>query len=106
MGAVALLVALVASPVAGLLPTTVPGSAPAAVTAASGLTMNADARYVVDPAKHRVQVRVQLTATNHRHDTKTHRYFFDRAFLAVQPGTTNFKITSSGVKPRVSVQSR
>ncbi|HEX5825614.1 MAG TPA: hypothetical protein VFY18_14240 [Candidatus Limnocylindrales bacterium] len=106
IGVGAMLVALVASPVAGLFPAAVPGSAPVAVAAASGLTMNADARYVVDPAKHRVHVRVALTATNHRHDTKTHRYFFDLAYLAVQPGTTNFKITSSGVKPRVTVQTK
>jgi hypothetical protein len=106
IGATAVLVALVASPAAGFLPAAVPGSAPAAVAAASGLSMNADARYVVDPAKQRVHVRVQLTATNHLHDTKTHRYFFDRTYLAVQPGTTNFKITSSGVKPHVAVTAR
>jgi hypothetical protein len=104
--ATAMLVAVVASPVAALLPSAIPGSAPSAVAATVGLTMNADARYVVDPATHRVHVRVQLTATNHLKDTKTHRYFFDRAPLAVQPGTTNFKITSSGVKPRVSVQAK
>jgi hypothetical protein len=106
VGAAALLIAVALGPLAGLLPATAPGSAPVAVAATSGLTMNADARYVVDPEKHRVNVRVQLTATNHLHDTKTHRYFFDRAFLAVQPGTTNFKITSTGVKPRVSVQAK
>ena len=106
VGASAMLVALVLGPVAGVLPPSVPGSAPVAVAAASGLSMNANARYVVDPDKHRVHVSVQLTATNHLHDTKTHRYFFDRTYLAVQPGTTNFKITSNGVKPQVSVQTR
>ena len=30
--------------------------------------------------------RSPSSATNHLTDTKTHRYFFDRAFLAVQPG--------------------
>jgi hypothetical protein len=68
--------------------------------------MTADARYDVDPGAHRVHVRVQLTATNHLKDTKTHRYFFDRAFLAVQPGTANFKIASSGAKPGVGVQTK
>jgi hypothetical protein len=106
VGAAVLLIAVVASPLAGFLPPAAPGSAPVALAAASGLSMNADARYVVDPTKHRVHVRIQLTATNHLHDTKTHRYFFDRAYLAVQPGTTNFKITSSGVKPHVAVTAR
>jgi hypothetical protein len=106
VGAAALFAALVLGPVAAVLPRSVPGSAPVAVAAASGLTMSADARYVVDPEKHQVHVRVQLTATNHLHDTKTHRYFFDWTYLAVQPGTTNFKITSTGVKPGVSVQTR
>ena len=103
--AAALILAVVLGPLAGLLPATLPGSAPS-VAAASGLTMNADARYVVDPSKHRVHVRVQLTATNHLKDTKTRRYFFDSASLAVQPGTTDFKITSSGVTPRVRVQAK
>ena len=49
VGAAALLVALALSPAAGLLPTAVPGSAAIAVAATSGLTMNADARYVVNP---------------------------------------------------------
>lgn len=101
----ALILAVVLSPVAGLLPAGVPGSAPPAA-AASGLTMSADARYTVDPAKQRVHVRVQLTATNHLRDTKTRRYFFDRAYLAVQPGTTNLKITSKGVRPHVSVTAK
>ena len=102
----ALILAVVLGPVAGLLPGTAPGSAPSAAAATSGLTMNADARYVVDPAKQQVHVRVQLTATNHLKDTKTRRYFFDAASLAVQPGTTNFKITSAGVTPRVRVQAK
>jgi hypothetical protein len=104
--ALALLLALVASLGLALLPSTVPGSAPAALAASTGLTMTADGRYVVDPAKHRVHVRVQLTATNHLKDTKTHRYFFDRAFLAVQPGTVNFKVATSGATPSVRVQAR
>ena len=61
-----------------------------------GLTTTADARYVVDPATHRVHVSVALSATNHLNDTKTHRYFFDRSFMAVPPGTANFKISSPG----------
>ncbi|MEA2519394.1 MAG: hypothetical protein QOF49_1474, partial [Chloroflexota bacterium] len=107
IAATAVLAAALAGPSFGLLPATLPGAAqPAAAATATGLTMTADARYDVDPAAHRVHVRVQLTAINHLKDTKTHRYFFDRAFLAVQPGTVNFKIASTGAKPRVGVQTK
>jgi hypothetical protein len=68
--------------------------------------MTADARYVVDPAKRRVHVAVNLLATNHRVDTKTHRFFFDRAFLAVQPGTTAYRLSSDGIHPAVRVERR
>ncbi|HET7703695.1 MAG TPA: hypothetical protein VFK35_09855 [Candidatus Limnocylindrales bacterium] len=100
----ALLAALAAVPGIALVPGT-PFSATTAA-AATGLTMTADARYVVDPAKKAVHVSVGLTATNHRTDTKTRRYFYDQAFLAVQPGTTNFRITSPGASPAVRVQRR
>lgn len=100
----ALVAGLLSVPAAAL----VPGTPLAAQTAAAatGLTIAGDARYVVDPDKQRVHVSVGLTATNHRIDTKTRRYFYDRAFLAVQPGTTGFKVTSSGAKPVVRVTKR
>ena len=102
----ALLGAIVATPATALIPSGA-AFAPAAVAAASpGLTMTADTRYTVDPARHRVRVAVGLTAKNHRSDTKTHRYFFDRVSLAVQPGTTNFKVASAGTHPAVRVQRR
>jgi hypothetical protein len=90
---------------ASLAPVGVPGAAPA-VAAASGLTTTADARYVVDPAAHRVHVAVTLAATNHLKDTKTRRYFFDRAFMSVPPGTTGFKVSSAGASPRVTATAR
>ena len=34
--------------------------------------------------------------TNHLRDTATKRYYFDRAFLAVLPGASGFKLTSKG----------
>jgi hypothetical protein len=106
----ALVGSLVATPGLALVPADAPlvGSLAArpAAAASSGLTMVADTQYTVDPAKRRVHVAVALAATNHRTDTKTRRYFFDRAFLAVQPGTTAFKITSPGVRPTVHVQRR
>jgi hypothetical protein len=106
----ALLAALVATPGLAVVPSEVPvlGSLSAATAAAagSGLTMTADAHYAVDPARRRVHVAVTLAATNHRTDTKTRRFFFDRAYLAVQPGTTAFKVASAGATPAVRVAKR
>lgn len=102
----AVLAAAVSTPARAFLPADAPFAAPAAAAASSGLTMVADARYVVDPAKRRVHVAVSLVATNHRSDTRTHRYFFDRTFLAVQPDTTSYKISSAGAKPTVRVERR
>jgi len=104
--ALAVLAAAGSTPARALLPADAPLAAPAAAAASSGLTMVADARYVVDPAKRRVHVAVTLAATNHRSDTRTHRYFFDRTFLAVQPNTTAYKIRSAGAKPTVRVERR
>ncbi len=103
---IAVLAVVGAIPAAVIVPVGAPLAAPPAVAASSGFTMTADARYVVDPAKRRVHVGVDISATNHRSDTKTHRYFFDRAFLAVQPGTTAFKVSSHGAKPTVRVARR
>ncbi|MEA2548149.1 MAG: hypothetical protein QOE42_747, partial [Chloroflexota bacterium] len=100
----AFLAAVISTPARALLPAAAPFAPTVADAATSGLTMTADTRYTVDPAKRRVHVAVDLAATNHRSDTKTHRYFFDRTFLAVQPGTTAYKITSSGAKPTVRVE--
>ena len=51
------------------------------------LTIVSRARYAVQPDEQRVRVTVNLTLTNHLTDTKTRRYYFDRAYLAVLPGT-------------------
>ena len=102
----ALLAAVVVTPAAAALPAGSPLAAPIAAAASSGLTVTADARYVVDPGKHRVHVTVGLAATNHRTDTKTHRFFFDRTFLAVQPATTGYRVASAGAKPSVHVSRR
>jgi hypothetical protein len=83
-----------------------PAAAPSAAAAAPDLTLTADTRYEVDPDKGRIHVTVSLTATNHLKDTKTRLYFFDQAFLAVQPGTTGFKITSDTGVPTVKVTSK
>jgi len=102
----ALLAAVAATPARALLPGDAPFAPSSVAAATSGLTMTADTRYTVDPAKRRVHVVVGLAATNHRTDTKTRRYFFDRAYLAVQPGTTAFKVSSPGVHPAVKVTRR
>ena len=64
--------------------------------AAPDLTIVADARYDVQPAQRRVRVTLDLTLTNHLVDTKTTRYFFDKAYLAVLPGTKAFGLTWDG----------
>jgi len=71
------------------------------------LTLVSNARYDVQPEERRVRVTVDIVATNHLRDTATRRFYFDRAFLAVPPGTTEFRITSPTGSPTVRVsQSR
>jgi hypothetical protein len=95
-----LLVALIAALAVSLAPPTAP-----AALAAPDLTLTADTRYDVDPEAQRIHVTVALTAVNHLKDTKTRLYYFDRAFLAVQPGATDFKIAARTGSPSVRVQS-
>ena len=86
----AFLVALMAS--VGAL-----GSAPPPVLAATpDLTIVTNARYEVQPAKHRVHITVDLTLANHKRDTTTKRYYFDHAFLAVPPGTSGYRLSWAG----------
>ncbi len=68
------------------------------------LTIVTDARYDVQPAQHRVRVTLDMTLTNHLHDTTSKRFYFDRAFLSVLPGTSGFTLTWSGAgTPRAKV---
>lgn len=99
---VLLLLAVVASLAAAIAPAT----APPAAAASPGLTITSDTRYAVDPAHSRVRVRATLTIANHRHDTKTREFYYDRAYLAVQPGTSGFRISSATGDPSVSVASK
>jgi hypothetical protein len=73
-----------------------PATAPAVRAAAPDLTISSDARYDVQPAQQRVRVIVDLLLTNHLKDTVTRRYYFDKAFLAVLPNTSGFKLTWTG----------
>lgn len=97
---VALLVAVGAA--GGLL--FAPGAVPTILAATPDLTLVTDARYDVQPDASRVHVTVNVRATNHRADTVIRRYYFDRAYLAVLPGTTGFAVTASGAKPTVRAQ--
>ncbi len=68
------------------------------------LTIVSAARYDVQPAQKRVRVTVDLTLANRLKDTKTRRYFFDHAFLAVLPGASGYRLTWEGAgRPSVAV---
>jgi hypothetical protein len=87
-----LVVALVAA--TGL--TFAPAATAEVRAATPDLTIVGNARYDVQPENHRVRVTVDLVMTNHLKDTRTKRYYFDRAFLSVLPGSSGFKLTSNG----------
>jgi hypothetical protein len=70
------------------------------------LTLIGDARYDVQPQNRRVRVTVDLVATNHLEDTAARRFYFDRAFLQVQPGTTGFRVTSPTGSPTLRTTKR
>jgi hypothetical protein len=82
-------------------------AAPAPVSAASpDLTLVTDARYLVEPEAAAVHVTVDITATNHRKDTATKRYWYDYAYLAVLPGTSGLKVSADGLAPSVKLSER
>jgi hypothetical protein len=81
----------------GLLGVPAGPTAPAEVRAAApDLTITSTARYDVQPDKRRVRVTVDLTLVNHLKDTKTKRYYFDEAFLAILPQASGLKLSWSG----------
>jgi hypothetical protein len=92
----AALAALVIGPAAD-----VPGSA--AVAADPPLQVVGDARYVVEPDHSRVRVSVALVVRNTRGETTTRRYWYDRAYLAVQPTATTPRVSGTGAAPSVRV---
>ena len=99
---VALVVALllaVAAPAMGL------GDPATARGAATDLTLVTNAVYTVHPAAGRVGVTMAIEARNHTTETRTRRFWFDHAFLAVQPGATNLRISGpKGVRVRVATK--
>ncbi|MFN8630521.1 MAG: hypothetical protein U0838_09455 [Chloroflexota bacterium] len=80
--------------------------APNARAAATSLTVVTNTRYTVEPAKKRVRVVVDATIANHRADTKVNRYYFDHAFLAVQPGAASPAVAKGAKGASVKVASR
>jgi hypothetical protein len=96
----AALLALIGAVLLALGPALTPGPVSAA---APSLTLVTNARYDVLPAESRVAVTVGVVATNHLKDTAQNRFFFEQAYLAVQPGATGFKLSSKGLKTSVSV---
>lgn len=80
--------------------------APGPVAAASGdLTLVTDAVYTVQPQHGRVAVAVSIEAANHTRESRTRRFYFDHAFLAVQPGATDVRLSGPG-KARARVARR
>jgi hypothetical protein len=91
--------------VAALGGSLLPAVAPAVRAAAPDLTLTTDTRYDVQPDNARIRVTSLVTAVNHLKDTKTHIYYFDKAYLAVQASASGFKMTGPG-GPSVHVASR
>ncbi len=89
-----LLLALVAA--VGLLAAPGIGTVREVRAATPDLTVVSDARYEVQPKEHRVRVTLALTLTNRLKDTTTTRYYFDKAFLSVLPGTSGYALSWDG----------
>ncbi len=104
LGVAALLVALLCSwfaPVAGLAP-----AAPA-LAAATDLTLVADTVYSVQPDRSRVRVSMSIVARNNTKETRTKKFWFDHAYLAVLPTASEVKVTGApGASVRVSKRTR
>ena len=82
------------------------GTVPIVVAAGPSVTLVTNATYDVLPAEHRVAVTVDIAVTSHLHDTVTKRYYADRAYLAVMPGASKFRLSAAGGTPSVAVTSR
>ncbi len=79
---------------------------PTASAASGDLTIVTSAAYLVQPKRALVHVTLDLTAVNHLADTRTNRFFFDHAFLAVQPGVTGLRVVSGPKSAHVSAVKR
>ena len=86
---------LVAIAFAWLAPAVGVAPAQGVAAASTDLTLVTNATYTVQPSKGRVRVTMSIDIRNHRGETRTHKYYFDHAFLAVQPGASGFGATGS-----------
>ncbi len=118
----ALLLAAVLTAGASLLPAAAPttpllaglpglsGLAQRALAAPDELDVQTTARYVVDPATHRVRVTVDLTALNRKPPVTgggtVTRYFFDGVNLGIQPEAVHLRATQDGQPVHVKVVNR
>ena len=75
-----------------LAPIAAPFTSPEALAADTDLTVTGDAAYTVLPEKGLVHVVVDLDVHNRTAETKTRKFYFDRAYLAVMPGTKAYKV--------------
>jgi hypothetical protein len=97
----AALVMAVAAPAAGIM------EPAAARGAATDLTLVTDATYTVDPEAGELTVSMVVVAKNHTRETRTRRFWFDHAFLAVQPGAVNARIGGvNGARVRVAKRNK
>ena len=89
----------------GSRPSSGPLPASPAAAANTDLTLVTNATYTVQPTHGRVHVVVAIDARNHRGETRTHKYYFDHAFLAVQPGASGFAISGRQGRDRAGRRS-
>jgi hypothetical protein len=79
---------------AGLLAPAI-GLAPVApaLAADTDLTLVTDATYEVRPDDRLVHVTLEVVARNHKAETRTRKFWVDRAYLAVLPRTKGFRVS-------------
>lgn len=112
----AVLLALLLTVVAGLVPAVAPGIqlpallGPAVALAADDVSISTASRYSVVPKAGRVRVAVDITATNEKPNrvaggTVT-RYFYDGVNLAIQPEARTIRATQDGRPVKIDLARR
>ena len=77
-----------------------------ALAASTDLTLVTDTIYTVQPEQHRVRVGLSIVARNNTKESRTRRFYFDHAFLAVMPGVSDLHIAGAkGARVRVAKHS-
>jgi hypothetical protein len=89
------------APAAGVLPVA------SADAAATDLTLVTDAVYTVQPDRHRAHVAVTIVARNHLAETRTKKFYFDHAYLALPPSARRLAISGAkGASVQVSKRTK